>query len=61
MKVQKRNRYLDFLMEPSFQEVSRHFALLFENTIDRTSYKNYCFPQAEINNYNVMNDEISRR
>ena len=43
-------------MDPSFQGVNRLFALLFENTNGRRSYKRYYLPQVEAKNYNVMID-----
>ena len=36
--VQGKNRYLDFLINPSFQGVNKLFVLSFENTGGRTSY-----------------------
>ena len=33
-----KNPFLDFLTDPSFQEVNRVFPLLFENNADRTTY-----------------------
>ena len=37
----KQNRYLDFLINPSFQGVNSLFVLSFEDTNGRTSYKGY--------------------
>ena len=54
--VQKRNRYLDYLVHPSFQCVNRLFVLSFENNSGRASYKRYYLPQLEIRDYNVMMD-----
>ena len=36
--IQERNRYLDYLINSSFQEVNRLFVLSFENTTSGTSY-----------------------
>ena len=33
--IQVSNPYLDYLIDPSFQDVNRLFALSFENTTDR--------------------------
>ena len=55
---QVQNRYLDFLIDPSFQVVNRPFVLSFENEIDQKSYKKYYLPTVEIKNYDVM---INRR
>ena len=45
---QAQNRYLDFLIDPSFQEVNRLFVLSFENEEDQGSYKKYYVPTIEI-------------
>ena len=54
--IQERNRYLDFLIDPTFQGVNILFVLSFQNTNGRTSYKRYYLPQVEIKNYNVFID-----
>ena len=36
--IQERNRYLDYLINSSFQEVNRLFVLSIENTTSGTSY-----------------------
>ena len=55
-KVSTQNQYLDYLIDPSFQWVNRIFHLLFENEVQRTSYKQYCYPIVEVRNYNIMID-----
>ena len=40
VKIQQQNPYSDFLVQPSFQDVNRLFALSFQNG-DRTSYSSY--------------------
>ena len=55
-KTYAQNRYLNYLISPSFQEVNRLFALSFENEDDRKSYSTYYLPKVEIKNYNVMID-----
>ena len=42
------------MFEPSFQGVSRIFALAFENDTQRTSHSGYCHPNVEIKSSNVM-------
>ena len=42
------NRYLNHLVDSSFQGVNRLFALSFENENDRTSQSNYYLPKGEI-------------
>ena len=50
------SRYLNHLINPSFQLVSRLFVLSFENEDDRTSHSTYYLPKVEIKDYNVMID-----
>ena len=50
------NRYLNHLVDPSFQEVNRLFVLFFKNENDRTSHSTYYLPRVEIKYYNVMID-----
>ena len=50
------NQYLDFLIDPIFQGVSRLFVLSFENESDRKVDTGY-YPKVEIKDYNVMIDE----
>ena len=56
-KTYAQNRYLNHLINPSFQGVSRLFVLSFENENDRTSHSTYYLPKAEIKDYNVMIDD----
>ena len=42
------SRYLNHLVDSSFQGVNRLFALSFENENDRTSQSNYYLPKGEI-------------
>ena len=39
--------YLNYLVDPSFQEINRRFVLLFENTTDRTVHTKYYLPTVE--------------
>ena len=50
------NRYLNYLINPSFQGVNRLFVLSFENENDRTSHSTYYLPKVEIKDYNVTID-----
>ena len=50
------NRYLNYLVDLSFQGVNRFFVLSFENEDDRTSHSTYYLPKVEIKDYNVMTD-----
>ena len=52
VSIQAPNPYLDFLIDPSFQGVSR----LFENEDDRTVHTKYYLPTVKIKDYNVMID-----
>ena len=47
---------MDFLIDPNFQGVNRHFLLPFENETQRISYNRYDLPTKEIKSYNVMID-----
>ena len=55
--VQQQNRYLDLLINPSFQGVNRLFVLSFDNTDGRTSHTRYYLPLVEIKNNDVVIDE----
>ena len=50
------NKYLDYLIDPSFQEVNNPFVLLCENNVYPTIHTRYFLPFMEIKNYDVMID-----
>ena len=50
------NRYLNHLIDPSFQRVNRLFVLFFENEDERISHSTYYLPKVEIKDCNVMID-----
>ena len=50
----RRNANLNYLVEPSFQEINRLFVLAFEGDTQRTSYSGYYLPNVEIKDYNIM-------
>ena len=54
VKTFAQNRYLNYLINPSFQGVNRLFVLSFENENDRISHSTYYLPKVEIKDYNVM-------
>ena len=54
IKTVAQNRYLNYLINPSFQRVNRLFVLSFENENDRTSHSTYYLPKVGIKGYNVM-------
>ena len=56
IKTFAQNRYLNHLINPSFQEVNRLFVLSFENENDRTSHSTYYLPKVEIKDYNDWTD-----
>ena len=56
IKTFAQNRYLNYLINPSFQGVNRLFVLSFENENDRTSHSTYYLPKVEIKYHNVMID-----
>ena len=47
-------RYLNYLIDASFQEVNSLFVFLFENDEIRTRHTRYFLPTVEIKDYNVM-------
>ena len=53
---QAQNRYLDFLIDPSFEGVNRLFVLSFKDDVGRESHRKYYLPTVEIKGYNVMID-----
>ena len=55
-KTYAQNRYLNHLINSSFQGVSRLFVLSYENEDARKSQSRYYLPKVEIKNYNVMID-----
>ena len=48
LKTYAQNRYLNHLINPSFQGVNRLFVLSFENENDRKSHSTYYLPKVEI-------------
>ena len=56
IKAFAQNRYLNHLINPSFQGVNRLFVLSFESENDRTSHSSYYLPKVEIKDCNVMTD-----
>ena len=56
IKTFAQNRYLNHLINPSFQRVNRLFVLSLEKKNDRTSHSTYYLPKVEIKDYNVMID-----
>ena len=56
IKTFAQNRYLNYLINPSFQGVNRLFVLAFENENDRTSHSTYYLPKVELKDHNVMVD-----
>ena len=56
IKTFAQNRYLNHLINPSFQGVNRLFVLSFENEDQRKSHSSYYLPKIEIKDYNVMID-----
>ena len=56
IKTFAQNRYLNYLINPSFQGANRLFVLVFENENGRTSHSTYYLPKVEIIDYNVIID-----
>ena len=55
-KTYAQNRYLNHLINPSFQGVNRLFVLSFENEDQKKSHSSYYLPKIEMKDYNVMID-----
>ena len=56
MSNQNKNNNLNYLIDPTFSNVTRLFVLSFEDKDDRTSYYKYYMSSVEIKNYNVLID-----
>ena len=56
IKTYAQSRYLNHLVYPSFQELSKLSVLSFENESYRILHSTYHLPKVEINDYNVMID-----
>ena len=56
VKTFAQNKYLNNLINPSFQGVSRLFVLSFKDEDDRISHSTYYLPKVELKDYNVMID-----
>ena len=54
--IERQNSYLHYLINPSFQAITRVFILLFENENDRRVLRGYYLPKVEIEDYNFMID-----
>ena len=54
--IQEKNRYLDDLIDPSFQGAYRVFVSSFLDGTFRTVYRRYFLPNVQIKDYNVMID-----
>ena len=50
------NNNLNYLIDPTFNNVNRLFVLSFENEDDRTTFSKYYVPKIEIKDYNVLTD-----
>ena len=56
MSNQTKNNNLNYLIDPTFTNVNRLFALSFENEDDRTSFSKYYVPEVEIKDFNALID-----
>ena len=56
MSNQTINNNLNYLIDPTFTNVNRLFALSFENEADRSSFSKSYVPKIEINNFKVLVD-----
>ena len=51
ISTERQNQYLDYLIDPSFQEVKRLFVLFFQNENNRTPHSEYDPPKVAIKEY----------
>ena len=56
IKTFAQNRYLNYIINPSFPGANRLFVLAFENEIGRKSHSTYYLPKVEIKDNSVMID-----
>ena len=56
MSNQTANNNLNYLIDPTFNNVNRLFVLSFENEEDRTSFSDYYVLKVEIKDYNAIID-----
>ena len=56
IQPERRNQYLDSLIDQIFQRVNRLLVLSFENEEDRKVHTGYYLPKVEIKDYNVKID-----
>ena len=56
LKTYAQNRYLNPLVDPSFQGVDRRCVLSIENEVDRTAHSTYYLPKVEMKDYSVTID-----
>ena len=54
--MERKNHYLNDLIDANFQGVNRFFLLSFENNADRKAGTGYFLPKLEIKDCNVMID-----
>ena len=55
-RIKAQNKYLNYLVDPSFQGVNRSFVSSFENNKDRIMHTGYYNPKVEIKDYNIIID-----
>ena len=55
--IQRQIQYLNYLIDPSLQEVNRIFVLSFEDAYDRTGHAGYFPRKVEMKECNVMINE----
>ena len=59
MSIQPKSNNLNYLIDPTFTNVNRLFALSFprnNNTDSRYSFSNYFVPKVKVNDFNVLID-----
>ena len=56
MTNQTKTNNLNYLIDPTFNEVNRLFVLSFENEEDRTSFSKYYTPKVETKDFSLLKD-----
>ena len=56
VSVEEPNKYLTYLIDPTFHGLNRPFVSSFENNAHRTSHTGYFLPKVEIKGFNVIID-----
>ena len=59
MTMEAINNKLNILIDPTFTNVNRLFALAYQNVDDRQSYDEFYLPKVMVKDYNVIIDKLA--